>query len=55
MRLFSDMNPWKTQRGNIYIYMVSIFELSNGKAPSKYGKDHAGPYGPRIFQVSERI
>ena len=55
MRLFSDMNPWKTQRGNIYIDMVSTLGLSNRKAPSKYGKDNAGPYGPRLFQISERV
>ena len=55
MRLFSDMNPWKTQRGNIYIDMVSSLELSNRKAPPTYGKDNAGPYGPRLFQISERV
>lgn len=49
------LKPWKTQRGNIYIDMVSTLELSNGKAPSKYGKDNAGPYGPRLFQISERV
>lgn len=53
--MISDMNLWKSQRGNIYIDMVSILELSNGKAPSKYGKDNAGPYGPRLFQISERV